>query len=649
DAQIEASTISNGEGTPSPVGLISLEDQHNGGYPEKSTAGGFLKEDTVQLEKHTQGIHLRNGMTVSYVKEEELADEDYLYCEDCRSFFIDECVIHGPAVFIPDTPVPVGVADRARQTLPAGLEVQKSGIPGAGLGVFNQGQTISLGVHFGPYQGDLTDREAAMNSRYSWVIYNSGQDEEYIDAKKETHANWMRYVNCARNDEEQNLVAFQHQGGILYRSCRPIKPGEELLVWYAEEYARNHDITFDYLWNKKCSTKEINNVFSQVFSCSVCPLSYTAQIYLHKHIRRCHQDEYIRLLKSGEIKYENLAPRRRSVTHQTSSSSSVHTNITHRRMQKTTDQEKSFYCSQCGKSFPHQSNLQKHQRIHAGEKPYDCAECGKRFIGRGSLKLHQRTHTGEKPYHCTECGRSFAQVSNLQRHRRIHTGEKPYDCAECGMSFTQPSSLKTHRRIHVGEKPYQCSECGKSFNRQSHLKLHQLIHTGQKPYYCSECGKRFNQQSNLLRHQRIHTGEKPHHCSDCGKSFTTQTHLQQHQRIHTGEKPYHCSECGKSFTLLSILQLHKRIHTGEKPHVCSECGKRFTIQTSLQRHQHVHTGEKPYYCSECGKSFTQQSSLQKHQRIHTGEKPFYCSECGRSFRHANSLKTHKCSNGGENP
>ncbi|XP_066541993.1 histone-lysine N-methyltransferase PRDM9-like [Hoplias malabaricus] len=592
-----------------------------------------MKKETLHLETYTHRIHLSNRAMINCVKEEDR--DDHFYCEACRSYFTKECEVHGPAVFIADTPVPVGVPDRARKTLPYGLEILRSSISGSGLGVFNQAQTISVGLHFGPYQGDVTDREEAMDSSYAWVVYKRRQQVEYIDGKRETHANWMRYVNCARNEEEQNLVAFQYQGGILYRCCRPIKSGQELLVWYSEDYARNLGITFDYLWNTKCSAKETDNVLPQVFSCTLCPLSYTAQIYLHKHIRRCHQEEYVRLLKSGEIKYEDLAPQRGSSVLQTPCFSLL-TDIPHRQIPKYTDHERTYYCSECGKSFHHPSNLQKHKRIHAVEKPYECPECGKSFIGSGSLKLHRRTHTGEKPYLCSECGKSFAQVSNLQRHKRIHTGERPYECVECGMSFTQTSSLKAHKRIHEGEKPYLCSECGKSFNRQGHLKLHQLIHTGQKPHYCSECGKTFNQQSNLQRHQRIHTGEKPYRCSECGKSFTTQTHLQQHQRIHTGEKPYHCSECGKNFALLSILQLHKRIHTGEKPYVCSECGKGFTINTSLQRHQHVHTGEKPYFCPQCGKSFTQQSSLQKHQRVHT-----------ESFRHTNSPRMIKCSEGGE--
>lgn len=91
-------------------------------------------------------------------------------CEDCRSFYINKCEVHGPTVFIYDTSVPMGVTDRARQTLPPCLEVRQSGIPGAGLGVFNNGETVPVGAHFGPYQGDLVDREEAMKSGYSWVV-----------------------------------------------------------------------------------------------------------------------------------------------------------------------------------------------------------------------------------------------------------------------------------------------------------------------------------------------------------------------------------------------------------------------------------------------------------------------------------------------
>lgn len=48
----------------------------------------------------------------------------------------------------------------------------------------------------------------------------------------------MRYVNCARSESEQNLVAFQHRGQIYYRSFKDIAPGTELLVWYGHDYGK---------------------------------------------------------------------------------------------------------------------------------------------------------------------------------------------------------------------------------------------------------------------------------------------------------------------------------------------------------------------------------------------------------------------------
>ena len=53
----------------------------------------------------------------------------------------------------------------------------------------------------------------------------------------------MRYVNCARHDQEQNLCAFQYKNEIYYRTFKIIKPGQELLVWYGDSYASLLGIT----------------------------------------------------------------------------------------------------------------------------------------------------------------------------------------------------------------------------------------------------------------------------------------------------------------------------------------------------------------------------------------------------------------------
>ena len=48
----------------------------------------------------------------------------------------------------------------------------------------------------------------------------------------------MRFVNCARYEDEQNVAAFQYKGDIYYRTLCAIPLGKELLVWYGREYAR---------------------------------------------------------------------------------------------------------------------------------------------------------------------------------------------------------------------------------------------------------------------------------------------------------------------------------------------------------------------------------------------------------------------------
>ena len=66
-----------------------------------------------------------------------------------------------------------------------------------------------------------------------------GKIAYYIDGKDDEQANWLKYVNCSRTEDEQNLFSLQYHGSIYYRVYKPIQPGDELLVWYGEEYARD--------------------------------------------------------------------------------------------------------------------------------------------------------------------------------------------------------------------------------------------------------------------------------------------------------------------------------------------------------------------------------------------------------------------------
>ncbi|XP_012587182.1 PREDICTED: zinc finger protein 263 isoform X3 [Condylura cristata] len=304
-------------------------------------------------------------------------------------------------------------------------------------------------------------------------------------------------------------------------------------------------------------------------------------------------------------------------------------------------------CPLCGKNFSNNSNLIRHQRIHAaerlcvgvecseifggnphfpslhrahlGEEAHKCLECGKSFSQNTHLTRHQRTHTGEKPYQCNVCGKSFSCNSNLHRHQRTHTGEKPYKCPECGEIFAHSSNLLRHQRIHTGERPYKCAECGKSFSRSSHLVIHERTHEKERLYPFPECREAVSDSAPFLTRRGPHKAEKKlFECLTCGKSFRQGMHLTRHQRTHTGEKPYKCTLCGENFSHRSNLIRHQRIHTGEKPYTCHECGDSFSHSSNRIRHLRTHTGERPYKCAQCGESFSRSSRLMSHQRTHTG-------------------------------
>ncbi|XP_031419490.1 histone-lysine N-methyltransferase PRDM9-like isoform X4 [Clupea harengus] len=654
----------------------------------------WLKQQKDQLNIHKRGGSLRKRPRVSYAEEEEPKDEDRFYCEDCESFYLDECGVHGPPNFISDTPAPVGVPDRARLTLPPGLVVRESNIPNAGLGVFNQGQTVPRGAHFGPYEGEVTDRDEAIESGYSWMIYKSRHADEYTDAKRETHSNWMRYVNCASDGEEQNLMAFQYRGGIVYRCCKPIAPGEELLVWYAEDYARDLGISFHCLWDIKSSAKGVTA--SQVFSCRLCPFSYTAQIYLHNHIKRIHTVEYIRLLRSGAIRPETLTPSRSSggsnqhtqkksratpskVTHPSSKpggadgeirpetlapASSLSSELcpvvvlkrlcTHTKSHIHTDTHTlSHKHTQHTHTVTHPSS--KQEEVDGEIRPETLAPasswsskmCPVVVLKRLGTHTHSHTHTHHTRT-LTHPSSKQEEVDDNRSHHYIHTEEKPYQCTQCGKSFKEKNRLKQHQRIHT-EGPYTCTQCGKIFSSLSALKLHRRIHTGEMPYTCTQCGKSFMRNDRLKQHQCIHTGKKPYTCTQCGKGFISQGGLKVHQRLHTGERPYQCTECGKTFSESGSLKSHSRIHTGEKPYHCTVCGQGFTIRGSLKVHQRIHTGERPYICTQCGKTFNREEHFKIHQRVHTGQKPYTCTQCGKSFSQVTHLNLHRRIHTGEKP
>ena len=69
-------------------------------------------------------------------------------------------------------------------------------------------------------------------------IRKDNKADHCVDGSSPGTSNWMRFVNCARHVQEQNLMAYQYRGQIYYRTTCEIAPLTELLVHYGDDYAK---------------------------------------------------------------------------------------------------------------------------------------------------------------------------------------------------------------------------------------------------------------------------------------------------------------------------------------------------------------------------------------------------------------------------
>ena len=52
-------------------------------------------------------------------------------------------------------------------------------------------------------------------------------------------SSWVRFINCARFPEEENVMTLECKGRIFLVTNRDIHPGEELMYYYGDSYAGN--------------------------------------------------------------------------------------------------------------------------------------------------------------------------------------------------------------------------------------------------------------------------------------------------------------------------------------------------------------------------------------------------------------------------
>ncbi|XP_037503140.1 PR domain zinc finger protein 4-like, partial [Rhipicephalus sanguineus] len=239
----------------------------------------------------------------------------YPVCDDCNMDYPGHCPVHGPLIQVKDTPVPLGDPQRANKSVPDGLCFCRSNIKGAQYGMFTL-KRLSKRLCSGPYEGVRAGSSSA--NGYTWQVRHGG-NVCLVDGRPLDCSNWMRYVDCAPQQSQQNLVAFVHQGAVYYRTNWVVNAGEEL---------------FD------TATLDV------VFTCEDCDDMFSVQRLLDYH-RRC--------------KHYQRPQGKHRCTHYPYSSNDKHNVIVHERVHKG---ERQFVCHVCCKSFTQLMHLNRHLLVH---------------------------------------------------------------------------------------------------------------------------------------------------------------------------------------------------------------------------------------------------------------------------------------------
>ncbi|XP_045782893.1 histone-lysine N-methyltransferase PRDM9-like [Maniola jurtina] len=520
---------------------------------------------------------LRKQPRVSYAELEPPAADEYVLCTECRDYVYEYCSIHGPLLVVPDDQVPAPArcpagVPRAALTIPhAFLHLARSGIPGAGVGVFSS-LALPSGVRFGPYRGV---RAKAATSLYCWQIYDrNGKRSHVIDAEDENNSNWMRYVNCSRHWCEQNLLAYQYRGELYYRTIKAIPRFTELLVFYGAQFAnmlrvdlraynRPNEYAQKFGAPPKKTAKTLKETPHTVSSKEVEPkLNQTKRVNSNnkENQQKCEKksDEpkvkkpkkssikkYVPpIKKTKETSNEPNIPNNENIEAFKNTSSDKQNDVDElyhwvkkaKHTQPTTTNTENIDANNNSQTDTKQINIKVTENFLQSDLL--CDICNYKTQSQKSLKLHLILHTQDKNVlKCSYCGYMTKEKCNLIRHLKSHTGDKPFSCKACDSKFTQSGYLKDHMRTHTGEKPFSCKVCDSQFTQSGSLKIHMRTHTGEKPFSCKVCNYKCIQSSTLKRHMRTHTGEKPFSCKVCNYKSTRSSTLKTHMKTqHSGEK-----------------------------------------------------------------------------------------------------------------
>ncbi len=400
-----------------------------------------------------------------------------------------------------------------------------------------------------------------------------------------------------------------------------------------------------------------------MFLCYLCPQIFEDILKLDAHIKLCHGPECASFISFGDNKLSEIQKAKAMKNIFSCSLCTLSFNTQTELDEHTESNHPVLHCLNCKFSTRSSFVLHHHlQHVHM----FRCRGCNVFFVSLQQLKDHIKASQHSQ----TQFRNKFDKSSSSKKavvERRI-----TYPCSKCSEKFTELKQVQTHMDVAHHRVVSFCKICEIAFSEEQHLQAHHVaMHVPKKsevktevPFKCSVCSSKFDRLIDLNKHiKATHPLIK---CLSCSLSLRYPEKVRAHMKNIHKEDFHLCNACFLGFKSKELLDNHteefhnqssnqKEIKSfGKAKAVRSRKtkGRNLGVQKLVQdqvvvakqvplttsESVAIDTSFKAIPCSVCSIEFGCRADLIKH--IDDKHPVIKCLVCPLSFRSTEKVASH---------